>query len=313
MVILVLSTALTACGAGTAAGDAAAGQGSGINPTAAIAAAASSGAALTTDFSGALPLEAQLAFGIMQLEDTNLAVTTEQAEALLPYWRVLQSLMRNGNAADAEVAAVVKQIQDGMNGEQIAAIAAMALSEEKLQTMIEEGAIALGRNSGQEGQAAEGGGGLRPGGLPGGRPGGGGGPGSGLGGDPAAFETRQAEIAQSGESPLSAFIERASSGMIIRLLETKTGEAPERGFGGFGAAAAVVSDLTGLSSEALNEALAEGQTLGEVVEANGVPVEEARDAILEALADVQLPGDQDAAVWVDTLLSGGTGVRPQED
>lgn len=311
IVILVFTAVLTACG-GTGSGESAL-SADGVNPTAVIAAVVSNDAALSTDFSGALPLEAQLAFGTMQLEDTSLAVTTEQAQVLLPYWRVLQSLTANGNAADAEISAVVKQIENGMSGEQIAAISAMALSEEKLQTMIEEGAIAFGRGAGEEGQEGQGGGGIRPGGgIPGAGPGGGRGPGGGLGGDPGALETRQAELAESGESPLGAFIDRASSGMIIRLLETKTGEAPARGFGGIGAALAAVGELTGLSSEELNEAMAEGQTLGDIVEANGVSLDEARGAIVEAMADVQLPEDQDIESWVDGMLSGTFGGQRQE-
>ena len=311
MIVMVFSAVLAACGGETAPAAVEAGGGSvsqpdEMNPTAVIAAVTSSGAAITTDYAGALPAEMQLAFGTLQLEDTNLAVTAEQAQALLPYWRVLQSLTQTGNVADAEINAVVKQIQDGMDGEQIASIAAMALTEEKLQTMMEEGSINFGRGSGQNGEGGTGGG-MRPGGgpgggLPGGRPGGGG-PG-GLGGNQADFATRQAEIEASGEDPTTAFMERASSNMVIRLLETKTGEAPERGFGGFGTAYAVVSELSGLSEEELGAAMREGQTLGEIAEENGVSLAEAREAMKAALVDVQLPEDQDLDSWIDGILSG---------
>lgn len=311
--IVAFSAVLTACGDETASAVVESSGGStslaeATSPTAVIEAIAGSDAVLSTDYSDALPLEMQLAFGTLQLEDTNLAVTAEQAEAILPYWRVLQSLTQTGNAADAEINAVVKQIQDGMSGEQITAIAAMALTEEKLQTMIEEGTINFGFGRGFGGDESGSGGGARPGGgggggrLLGGGPGGGG-PG-GLGGNQDAFATRQAEIEASGENPITAMMERMSSNTVIRLLETKTGEAPARVFGGLGAAFTAASELTGLSEEELAAALAEGQTLGQVLEANGVSIDDAREAMIEAMADVQLPEGQDLDSWIDGLLSG---------
>lgn len=311
---LVFSAVLMACGGEAAPAGVEAGSGSAtlseeMNPTAVIAAVTGNGSELSTEYRDALPVEAQLAFGTMQLEDTNLAVTAEQAQAILPYWRVLQSLTQTGNTADAEINAVIKQIQDGMTGEQIASIAAMELTEEKLQTMLEEGTIAFGRGFGQEAGGGSSGGGLRGGGLPGGGGPGGGGPG-GFGGNQGDFATRQAELEASGENPMTAFIERSSSGMVIRLLETKTGEASAGGFGGVGAAYAAVGDLTGLSEAELGEALAGGQTLGEIVEAQGVPVAEAREAMIEAMADVQLREGQDLESWIDGLLSGEFGARP---
>lgn len=320
--ILLFAAVLTACGgeAAPAVVESSAGGASLVeatSPTAVIEAIAGSDAALSTGYAGALPVETQLAFGTLQLEDTNLAVTAEQAEELLPYWRVLQSLTQSGTAADAEINAVVKQIQDSMDGEQITAIAAMELTEEKLQTMIEEGAINFGFGRGFGGNEGGEGGGFGPGGGPGGGmlgggpgSGPGGGPG-GFGGDPAAFETRQAELAASGENPTAVLIERLSSNMVIRLLETKTGEAPQGGFGGIGAALAAAAELSGLSQEELGQAMAEGQTLGEILEANGVSMEEAREVMKEAMAGVQLPEDQDPDTFIDSILSGTFGPRSQ--
>ena len=311
--ILVFAAVLTACGgeAAPAAVEATGGSASlaeATSPTAVIAAAANSNAALSTEYPGALPVQSQLAFGTMQLENTNLAVSVEQAEELLPYWRVLQSLTQSGTAADAEIKAVAKQIQDSMDGEQIAAIAAMELSEEKLQTMIEEGVINFGFGRGLGGNEGGSAGGVRPGGGPGGGMLGGGGPGGGgpggFGGDPGAFATRQAEIEASGEDPLAALIERSSSNMVIRLLETKTGAAPQRGIG---PALTAAAELSGLSQEALGQAVAEGQTLGEILEANGVSLDDARAAMIEAMADVQLPEGQDLESWIDGLLAGTSG------
>jgi hypothetical protein len=104
--------------------------------------------------------------------------------------------------------------------------------------------------------------------------------------------------------PTTAMMERLSSNMVIRLLETKTGATPQRGFGGMGAVMSVAGELSGLSQEELGQAMAEGQTLGEILVANGVSIEEARTAMIEALANTQLPEGADPESWVDNLLSG---------
>ena len=115
----------------------------------------------------------------------------------------------------------------------------------------------------------------------------------------------------SGENPMKAVMERMSANMIIRLLEIKTGEEPVvGGFGGLGTAYTVVRELTGLSEEELGEAMAEGQTLSAIVEANGVSLAEAREAMMEAMADVLLREGQDPESWIDGLLSGDFGGRP---
>lgn len=317
---MIISAVLASCGGDTApaAGEPALGGDSSMGTgsvSAVVDRTPASGAVLSTNYQDALPIETQLAFGTMQLEETDLAVTMEQAGELLPYWRVLQTLSQSDSAAEAEIDAVNKQIQNGMTDEQIAAIAAMTLTEAKLQTMLEEGVIGFGRGFGQGAASGETGGGFRGGGLVGGQLGGGpgGGPG-GLGGDPAAFETRQAELEASGESPISVLIGRASAGMVVRLLETKTGEAPTGGFGGFGAALTAASELSGLSEEELGAAMAEGQTLGEVLEANGISVAEAKTELMDALADVSLPEDQALESWIDGLLSGTLGAgRPTRE
>jgi hypothetical protein len=288
------------------------------------AAQAGERAALSPDYRDALPLDVQLAIGTLQLEESDLALTAEQAETLLPYWRVLQSLNQSSTAADAEINAVLKQIQSGMNGDQITAIAAMQLTEDKLQTMLDDGTLqfGFGRGLGGSSDAANSGSGRLSFGFPrgvGGGPGGGpdgfgGGPG-GFGGDPGAFATRQAEMAASGENPLMAMLTTNSAGLVIRLLENKTGVAPQGGFGGLGPALAAVSELTGLSEEELGAALRDGQTLSDVLEVHNVSLDEAKQALKGALADTPLPEGQDLDTWIDSMLSGsfGRGVPGRQD
>jgi len=90
--------------------------------------------ALDTSYPDALNASSQLALGTLQLEGTENAVRPEQAAALLPLWQAL----RGGVTVQAEMNAVLKQIEGTMSQEQLATIAAMRLTREGLQTWMEE-------------------------------------------------------------------------------------------------------------------------------------------------------------------------------
>jgi hypothetical protein len=91
-------------------------------------------AVLDTSYTDALNVSTQLVLGTIRLEETENAVTPEQAAALLPLWQAL----RGGVTAPAEVNAVLKQVEGTMTDEQLAAIAAMQLTREDLQAWMEE-------------------------------------------------------------------------------------------------------------------------------------------------------------------------------
>jgi hypothetical protein len=95
---------------------------------------------LGTSYEGALSASSQLMLGTLLLEETQRAVTPEQAKTLLPLWQALQG----GVTAQAEVNAVLKQIEGTMTQEQLQAIAAMQLTQEDLQTWMEENNIRPG-------------------------------------------------------------------------------------------------------------------------------------------------------------------------
>ena len=86
-------------------------------------------AVLDTSYPDALNVSSQLALGTVRLEETENGVTPEQATALLPLWQALQG----GVTAQAEVNAVLKQIEGTMTSEQLAAIAAMQLTQDDLR------------------------------------------------------------------------------------------------------------------------------------------------------------------------------------
>ncbi|MCZ7670912.1 MAG: hypothetical protein M5U34_29090 [Chloroflexi bacterium] len=191
------------------------------------------------------------------------------AAELLPLWRAMQSLSNSETAADAEVTAVLNQIQDTLSADQVAAIAAMQLTDESFQAMLAEGTISMRGVFGGNRNAV--------GGTGSGR---GGGPGGGLGGGfgqvvllaavyPVMIRTlnrlRIAErIAESGGDSAN-FQALAMINAVVRLLEGKTGEAPTGDFSGgglFGEAITAVSETTGLTVENVQAALGEGQNLG---------------------------------------------------
>ena len=247
---------------------------------------------LSTSFDDALSLEGQLVIGSVQLDDTEQAIDADQAAKLLPLWQAYQSLSSSDTTAAAELNAVLNQIQDTMTVDQIAAIADMQLTNEALTELIEEGEIAFGRGgfgglrgSGEERQ--EGGvAGAFQGGIPG--QGRGGGPGGGLpGGVPGGFgsiseddiATRQAQF-EGGD--LGDFQARFLTGIIIRSLQDKTGEAPEIG-GTFTTIYDVIAAEIGLTVEEIQEQLADEKTLAEIIESNGGDVEVIQEKLLEVL------------------------------
>lgn len=96
-------------------------------------------------------LQARLAVGTLMLEDTELAVTTEQAKALLPLWKAVKSLSASDTASQAEIQALYDQIQETMTAEQLQAIQDMDLTPETTQALmqklgIEGGFMAGGQN-----------------------------------------------------------------------------------------------------------------------------------------------------------------------
>lgn len=169
----------------------------------------------TTDNSTALSEEMELLIGTFKLEETVLAVSSEEASQLLPLWQTLQSLVTSDTAASEEIAAVVNQINNTMTSQQIDAITAMKLTQQDVMSVMSEAGLsfsnpnASGTPSASSGSSQSGfpAGGFDPG-AAGGPPSGGGAPvivgddPGGMGGgqqlDPGQIATLQAGGTQSG-------------------------------------------------------------------------------------------------------------------
>jgi hypothetical protein len=258
---------------------------------------------LNEDYNDALPVITQLAIGTIQLEETDLAVDRALAAEILPLWQAAQSLSTSDTAASIEVAAVLNPIQDAMSPAQVQAIAEMSLTADSMTALLESGAITFGRGAGRgQGVEGEGDAGFTPG--QGGGSGGGGGPGGFGGGNlsEADFATRQAEFA-SGDG-LAQIQDQAMVGAVIRLLQTKTGEVVENPRGGIVEAVfTAVSEVIGLPLEDLQTAMADGGSLGSVIEANGGDVTAVREAIIASLNALPNAADLDVEQLADSWLS----------
>ena len=110
--IATLALSLTACGSANASSAGTA------NPD-----------RLNTNYDKALPVETQLVLGTLKLEGTPQAVDPAMAAQLIPLYTLLQQLTGSGSAAQAEIDAVLEQIQSTMTADQIHAIAAMKLTQ----------------------------------------------------------------------------------------------------------------------------------------------------------------------------------------
>lgn len=133
---------------------------------------------------GELPLQMQLVIGTFSLEQSELAVSAEQAQELLPLWKALQSLNNSDTAAQAEIDALTEQIQQAMTPAQIEAIAGLELNAENLAAVMEELDILPQFQAQLGGDEADGEFSIPPGGFVSGQAPGGGPPGGGVFGGP---------------------------------------------------------------------------------------------------------------------------------
>lgn len=126
-----------------------------------------------------LPTETKLLLGTFKLEGTEQSVTAEQAAELLPLWQVYSGLLTSDTAAQAEIDALIEQIQDTMTPEQMKAINAMELTQQDVFAVMQEQGVGMSQrstttSSDSSSSGAQSGGGMAPpdggGGMPMGNP-----------------------------------------------------------------------------------------------------------------------------------------------
>lgn len=164
LLILILSLLLASC-----SGTAGSVSTTAVNPGAYVS------PNLDTDYENALNARMQLTLGSLKLAETAAPITAEQARIMLPLWQALQNMTRTGNSAQAEVDALLAQIESAFTAEQLTAIRGMRLASADLQAWAAANNITLGSNGGQ-------------------------GMGQGSGMSPEARATKQAEMGVTRES-----------------------------------------------------------------------------------------------------------------
>ena len=75
--------------------------------------------ALDTSYEGALAVRNQLALGTLQLDGTPNAITADQAKTLLTLWQALRATTQSGASAQAEVNALLGQIEGALTAQQL--------------------------------------------------------------------------------------------------------------------------------------------------------------------------------------------------
>lgn len=302
---LLLSGLLAACGGGA------------VETAVSTSTSASSSPRLTADYDDALPVQSQLAVGTLQLEETDWAVDETLAAQILPLWQALQSLDSSETTAEAEITAVLNQIQNTMQPEQINAIADMQLTQASMTALVEDGTLAFGRGgfgSNNSADSASSGGFAPPGGIPGGG-GFGGGPGGGIPGGGFGGGQEQANLSEDDIATRQAaresggsggFQNMALTGAVIRLLETKTGVATEQLADPFAPVWGVLTEATGLTIEEIQAQTADGKTLAEIIEASGGDVAAVTTDLIAALQDSPIAQRQDVETYVTNMLTNVT-------
>jgi hypothetical protein len=109
---------------------------------------------LPVDYEGALPVRNQLALGTLELIQTDSAISDEQAQTLLPLWQALRSTQQAGGTAQAEVNALLTQIEAAMKPEQLQSIASMKLTFTNMQEWATANGITMGSGGGTPGQGS---------------------------------------------------------------------------------------------------------------------------------------------------------------
>ncbi len=119
-----------------------------------------------------LSAETQLAVGTLKLEDTNEALTDEQAGELLVLWKAYKALSTSDIAAQAELDGLNDQIQETMTTAQLDTISAMDLTQQDVFSLMENQDVGP-ESSQQSGSAVQMDAGFAPsdgGGMAGGTP-----------------------------------------------------------------------------------------------------------------------------------------------
>ena len=90
----------------------------------------------------------KLLMGTFLLEDTDQAITPEQAAELILLWKGVKAFASSDSATQAELDALYAQIEETMTPEQMAAINSMTLDQETMRELMQRYGIGMGNGEG---------------------------------------------------------------------------------------------------------------------------------------------------------------------
>lgn len=108
----------------------------------------STSTSLDLSYDNALSTRLVLSLGMLKLEETDHPVSKEQAPTILMLWQGLVNLSASGTSAEAEVNALLAQIEATLTPEQILLINQMKLTQTDIQAWATENGITLGTGTG---------------------------------------------------------------------------------------------------------------------------------------------------------------------
>ncbi|MGZ9221081.1 MAG: hypothetical protein ACXW4Q_03155 [Anaerolineales bacterium] len=131
---VLLLSACSAASPSSEASDTLSSAGTAIAPTNVVA--DSSATDLPPVGENAIPTSIQLLAGLTQLENTALAVTSTQAESLLPVLNYMKELSTNRSATQEQFDALIEQARSILTEEQNTAINNMQLKQETIMSLV---------------------------------------------------------------------------------------------------------------------------------------------------------------------------------
>jgi len=162
-----------------------------------------------------IPTATQLVLGSLKLEETDYAITAEQATELLPMWQVYAELLSSDTAAQEEIDALTEQIQESMTSEQMQAITDMQLTQQDMFTAMQSANTTTSNSQSSSSVTVPSSGG-RGGGMPAGGPpdGGGGAPPDMGGGMPSDFGGAAPDMSAGGTQNAQAGSSQARAASV---------------------------------------------------------------------------------------------------
>ncbi len=98
---------------------------------------------LNTDFEDAASVRNQLTYGTLLLEETEYAVTVDQAATLLPLYQAMLALTGDNTSVSEELNAVQNQVVENMSPEQLQKIAESQITNTMLNAFYVENGLTM--------------------------------------------------------------------------------------------------------------------------------------------------------------------------